>query len=72
MSPSTDAQKKASTEYNRRRDNIMIRPTKEEGSRIREHAANAEQSVQQYVLDAVRSRMESEDSELDSKTIETV
>ena len=68
----SDAHKKASSKWNSSRDNIMIRPTKEEGSRIREHAANAEQSVQQYVLDAVRSRMESEDSELDSKTIETV
>ena len=68
----SDAHKKASSKWNSSRDNIMIRPTKEEGSRIREHAANAEQSVQQYVLDAVRSRMESEDSELDSKTIEKV
>lgn len=46
--------------YNRSRDNIMIRPTKEEGALIRSAAAQAGQSVQQYVLDAIRSRMERE------------
>ena len=59
----SDAHKRASTKWNSNRDNIMIRPTKEEGARIREHAADAGQSVQQYVLDAVRARMEEEDSE---------
>ncbi len=54
----TEAQKRASTEYNRRRDNIMLRPTKEEGAQIRQAAADAGQSVQGYVLDAVRVQMD--------------
>ena len=35
----------------------MIRPSKEEGQQIRDAAAKAGQSVQAYVLDAVRERM---------------
>ena len=31
---STDAQKRASTNYNRKQDNIMIRPSKEEGQQF--------------------------------------
>ena len=57
---STEAQKRASINYNRKQDNIMIRPTKEEGLVIRAAAANAGQSVQAYVLQAVRERMERE------------
>lgn len=57
---STEAQKKASTEYNKRRDNIMVRPTKEDGAKIRAAAAAASQSVQAYVLQAVAERMERE------------
>jgi len=41
-------------------DRIIMQPYKEEGARIREAAAKAGQSVQRYVLDAVRQRMESE------------
>ena len=54
---STEAQKKASTEYNKRRDNIMVRPTKEDGVKIRTAAAAAGQSVQAYILQAVAERM---------------
>ena len=57
---STEAQKRASINYNRKQDNIMIRPTKEEGAEIRAAAANTGQSVQAYVLQAVRERMERE------------
>lgn len=57
---STDAQKRASTNYNRKRDNIMIRPTKEEGAVIREAAAAAQQSVQAYILQAIQDRMSRE------------
>ena len=60
---STEAQKRASTNYNRKQDNIMIRPTKEEGAAIRAAAAKARQSVQAYVLQAVRERMEREQPE---------
>ena len=57
---STDAQKRASTNYNRKQDNIMIRPNKEEGATIRAAAAAAGMSVQAYVLQAVRAWMEGE------------
>lgn len=35
----------------------MVRPTKEEGAAIRAAAASAGQSVQAYVLQAIRERM---------------
>lgn len=57
---STDAQKRASTNYNRKQDNIMVRPNKEEGATIRAAAATAGKSVQGYVLEAVREKMERE------------
>lgn len=57
---STKAQIRASVEYNKNRDNIMVRPTKEDGAVIRAAAAKAGQSVQAYVLQAVRERMERE------------
>ena len=60
---STDAEKRAVLKYQRSRDNLMVRPTKEEGQRIREHAAAAGDSVQGYILDAVRERMDREDQE---------
>jgi len=55
---STEAQKRASTNYNRKQDNIMIRPTKEEGAMIRAAAARANLSVQAYILQAIRAWME--------------
>lgn len=54
----SEAHKKASVKYNKSRDNIMIRPTKEEGAEIRAAAARAGKSVQKYVLEAVRKQME--------------
>lgn len=57
---STEAQKRASAAYNRKRDNIMIRPTKEHGAKIRAAAAAAGKSVQAYVLEAVDTRMAAE------------
>lgn len=57
---STEAQKRASTEFNRKQDNIMIRPSKEIGAKIRAAAADAGQSVQAYVLQAIDQRMERE------------
>ena len=48
-------------EYNRKTyDRLSVNPNKEEGQRIREAAAAAGQSVQGYILDAVRQRMERE------------
>lgn len=56
--PVTDAHKRASAKWNASRDNIMIRPDKETGAQIRQAAADAGQSVQQYILQAVADRME--------------
>ena len=55
---STDAEKAAVRKYQKSRDNIMIRPTKETGAQIRQAAADAGQSVQQYILDAVKRRID--------------
>lgn len=48
------AHSRASTRYNRSRDNIMLRPDKTEGARIRAAAAAAGLSVQRYILDTIR------------------
>ena len=53
----TEAQRRASINYNKRQDNIMIRPSKEEGNIIRQAASNAGQSVQGYILQAIKERM---------------
>ncbi|MDD6876856.1 MAG: hypothetical protein PUD44_03615 [Clostridiaceae bacterium] len=50
----TDPEKQAVARYQRARDNIMIRPTKEEGAEIRQAAAAAGKSVQAYILDILR------------------
>ena len=50
----SDAHKRASAKWNASRDNIMIRPEKEEGQKIRDAAARAGQSVQTFILNAVR------------------
>ena len=46
--------------YQEKRDSIMLRPSKEDGQQIRETAKAAGQSVQAYILQAVRERMERE------------
>lgn len=53
----TDAEKKAVREYQKRQDNIMIRPSKEEGTRIRSAAAEAGKSVQAFILDILREHI---------------
>lgn len=55
--PCTEARKRANAAYNRRQDNIMIRPSKAEGARIRAAAADAGMSVQAYILDTIRARI---------------
>lgn len=47
---------KASIAYNKRQDNIMIRPTKEIGAKIREAAAAQSMSVQGYILQTLYAR----------------
>ena len=61
--PLTDAQIKARVNYNRRQDNIMIRPSKDDGARIRQAAADAGMSVQAYILDTLRARIGTGDEE---------
>lgn len=50
----TEAEKKAVREYQKRQDNIMIRPSKEEGAKIRQAAVDAGKSVQAFILDVLR------------------
>lgn len=56
--PCTEARKRANAAYNRRQDNIMIRPPKDKGGAIRTAAAAAGQSVQAYVIQACFERMQ--------------
>lgn len=54
----SEAHSRASSKWNASRDNIMLRPSKEEGQQIREAAKAAGKSVSAYILDAVRAEME--------------
>lgn len=54
---SSDAVKAAVKKYQQSRDNIMIRPTKEEGEKIRQAAAAAGKSVQAFILDILRDNI---------------
>ena len=60
----SEAQRKASIAYNKKQDNIMIRPSKEEGARIREAAKVAGMSVQGYILGLFRAQMERENAKV--------
>lgn len=51
------AQIAAVCRYNKGHDAIMLRPSKQDGQRIRQAAAAAGQSVQAYILQAVADRM---------------
>ena len=66
--PLTDAQIKARVNYNRRQDNIMIRPSKDEGARIRQAAADAGMSVQAFIMDTLRARIGTGDTETTGQT----
>lgn len=50
------AQIKANIKYNKSRDSITIRPTKEDGAQIRDDAESAGQSIQNYILQACQER----------------
>lgn len=52
------AQIKANVKYNKSRDSITIRPTKEDGAQIRDDAERAGQSIQNYILQACQERRE--------------
>ena len=53
----SEAQKRAAVKYNRTRDSITIRPSKEDGGAVRAAAAAAGQPVQVYILQACQERM---------------
>ena len=65
--PISEARKRANVAYNRRQDNIMIRPSKEHGARIRSAAADAGLPVQRYILNAVDAYMEKEQEAQDEQ-----
>ena len=54
----SDAKLKANAKYIATLDRIVIQPKKDKGQQIRQAAADAGQSVQQYILQAVNDRME--------------
>ena len=56
----SEAKKAADKRHMEKLDNIMVRPYRKEGEAIRAAAAAAGQSVQGYILQAVRERMEHE------------
>ncbi|MCC8080036.1 MAG: hypothetical protein LIO57_08305 [Oscillospiraceae bacterium] len=56
--PVSENKRKSLDRYNATCDYISIRPKKEVGQSIREAAAAANQSLQGYILQAVRERME--------------
>ena len=53
----TEAEKKAVAKYQKSRDNIMIRPTQEEGAKIRQAATSSGKSVQAFILDILREHI---------------
>ena len=53
----SEAKKAADKRHMEKLDNIMVRPYRKEGEAIRAAAAAAGQSVQGYILQAVRERM---------------
>ncbi len=59
---STDAQRAAVLRHQAKLDRIVIQPSKEEGMKIRQAAADAGQSVQGYILQAIKERMERENT----------
>ena len=63
--PITEAKKRNNAKYNAKCDVINVRPLKPEGAAIRAAAAAAGQSLQGYILQAVRTRMEQEGQPLE-------
>ena len=56
----SQAQIQANVRYNRSRDSITMRPSKEDGAAVRQAAAAAGQSVQGYIMQACSERMQRE------------
>lgn len=58
---STEAKRRGNAAYQRRQDALTIRPSKDEGARIRQAAADAGMSVQGYILSVLRERIGQQD-----------
>ena len=58
--PISSARRAGNDKYNAKCDTIQIRPIRETGQEIRAAAAAAGQSLQGYILQACRERMERE------------
>ena len=56
----TEAKRASNRKSDMKYQQILLKPYKEDGQLIREFAAAAGQSVQGYILQAVRERMERE------------
>lgn len=61
--PISEAKKRNNANYTAKCDYINLRPLKPEGAQIRQAAADAGQSLQGYILQAVRERMERDKAE---------
>ena len=59
---STDAKRAGNARHQAKLDRIVIQPEKEEGTIIRHAADNAGQSVQGYILQSIKERMERENT----------
>ncbi|MGN0163580.1 MAG: hypothetical protein ACI4EA_08405 [Candidatus Ornithomonoglobus sp.] len=68
MPKTSEAQIRASVAYNRKKDSITIRPSKEEGTRIRAAAAEAGLSVQAFILGVLRQHIGQPQDEEDGET----
>ena len=60
--PVSEKKRKSNDAYNAKCDFIAVRPMLEDGAVIRETAKAAGQSLQGYILQAVRERMERDSS----------
>lgn len=65
---STDAKRRGNAAYQKRQDALTIRPSKDEGARIRQAAADAGMSVQAFILDTLRARIGTGDTETTGQT----
>ena len=55
---STEAKREGNKRHQLKLDRIVIQPQKDEGERIRSAAMESGESLQGYILSAVRDRME--------------
>lgn len=56
--PVSETKRRNNDAYNAKCDRIVIQPRKETGKEIRDAAADAGQSLQGYILQAIAERME--------------